>query len=384
MLKHEWPLLFGILLDMVGFGMVLPDIQTRLESFGAAGWLIGAVLASYFLVQMLVSPLWGRVSDRIGRKPVLIICGVLSAVSMVVYGISHSVVLILLSRVLSGCGGANVVAAQAYLSDTTDDEARTGAMGRVGSAITAGLVLGPVAGGFLAAAGGHMLLGLAAAAASAVGALWIWLGVPSAPVRRRDSPASALPVFDLSLLRDVRGIRPLFALATVAFFALACLEGTFGRLIRHKLGYGPKEFGLVFSYEALLGVVVQGALLARVANRLAPRPLLRVAYLLQGAGLGLTPFMPNLLGLFAASTLYATGAGLANPTLNSLCSEATPEPRQGEMFGLLQSARSLGFLLGPVIGGVLFDWRPEAPYLMAGAVAVLVGIAAAWRGARRH
>ena len=376
-MPYEWPLLFAVLLDMVGFGMVLPDIQTRLESFGAGGGLIGAVLACYFLVQMVASPLWGRFSDRVGRKPVLLLCGALSAGSMLLYGFSHSVGMILLSRALAGLGGANVVAAQAYLADKAADGERTAAMGRVGGITTAGLILGPALGGFLAALGGHRLLGFAAASASAFGLLWIGIGVPGMrPVQdKKTQAANGLP--NLSLLRDVTALRPLFVLAAAAYFALACLEGTFGRLIHHKLGYGPREFGLIFSYEALLGVIVQGALLARVSARLAPRPLLRLAYVLQGVGLGMTPFMPNLAGLFFASTLYAAGTGFANPTLNSLCSEVTPPPRQGEMFGLLQSTRSLGFLGGPILGGLLFDWKPEAPYLLAGGVALLVSLLAA-------
>lgn len=361
---------------MVGFGMVLPDIQTRLEGFGAGGWLIGAVLASYFLVQMVASPLWGRFSDRIGRKTVLLLCGALSAGSMLLYGLSHTVGVILLSRALAGLGGANVVVAQAYLADETDEGKRTAAMGRIGMVTTAGLILGPALGGFLATLGGHRLLGLVAASASAFGLLWIWFGVPGARPAQDKKPRALTVLPDLSLLHDVPALRSLFLLAAVAFFALACLEGTFGRLIRHKLGYGPKEFGLIFSYEALLGVIVQGMLLVRVSARLSSRSLLRLAYTLQGVGLGLTPFMPNLAGLFFASTLYATGTGFANPMLNSLCSDVTPEPRQGEMFGLLQSARSFGFLGGPILGGLLFDWKPEAPYLLAGGVALMVGLLA--------
>jgi MFS family permease len=255
-------------------------------------------------------------------------------------------------------------------------------MGRVGSATTAGLVLGPALGGLLAALGGHLLLGIAAASASAFGVLWIALGVPNARPRLPEEGAVRQRLFNLSLLRDVPQIRALLVLAAVSFFALACLEGTFGRLIHHKLGFGPQEFGLIFSYEALLGVVVQGFLLTWIAKRLEVQPLLRLAYILQGVGLALTPFMPNIAGLFAASTVYAVGSSVASPTLNSLCSKVTPEERHGEMFGVLQSARSFGFLFGPILGGILFDWRPEAPYLLAGFVAVGVGLALTVRTTR--
>jgi len=381
----ELPLLFAIFLDLAGFGMVIPDVQTRLETLGASGLIIGSVLSSYFLVQMLVSPLWGRLSDRVGRKPILVACGALSSASMVAYALAQSPVPILLSRVLAGFAAANVVVAQAYLADTTETEAaREAAMGRVGAAITSGLILGPALGGWLAEVGGNRLLGSVAALAAGLGALWIALAVPHHPPREARRPGKQ-PAFDLSLLRDVPRLRPLFLLAASAFFALACLEGTFGRLIRLKLGYGPSEFGLIFGYESALGVLVQAVLLAPVMARLGPRALLVAAYVLQGVGLALTPFAPHLTGLFAVSTLFALGAGFANPTLNALSSAATPPSRQGEMFGLLQATRSFGFLLGPILGSLLFDWRPEAPYLLAGGVlmasALLAVVGRAFRSA---
>ena len=312
----------------------------------AHGWQIGGVFAVYFLVQMALSPLWGQWSDRIGRKPIIIVCGMLSAGSMLAYALAHGVWGVLGSRILAGLGGANVVVAQAYLADTTDEEGRAAAMGRMGAATTGGLILGPALGGWLAARGGSGLVGSVAASASAVGVVWVWLGVPRGVVpQAKEKPRHKF--FDFSLLQDAPALRRLFVVASLGFFVLACLEGTFGRLIHHNLGFGPKEFGLIFGYEALVGVVVQGALLDRISHRISPPLLLRLGYLLQGVELGITPFMPGLAALFGASTLFAVGTGLANPTLNTLCSEATPQPRQGEMFGLLQSAPFLRLLVWP-------------------------------------
>ncbi len=358
--------------------MLLPDIQTRLEAFGAIGWQIGGVFAAYFLVQIICSPGWGQLSDRTGRKPILVVCGLLSSGSMLVYAFAHGTWGIVASRVLAGVGGANVVAAQAYLADSTDDQTRPAAMGRIGAATTSGLIFGPALGGWLAAQGGNLLVGIVAASASMLGVLWIGLGVPrdTPPKDKAKEKKTRQKFLDLSLLKDAPALRPLFVVAAVAFFVLACLEGTFGRLIWHKLRYGPKEFGLIFGYEALLSVVFQSVLLDKLSHLLSRSLLLRLAYLLQGVGLSLMPFMPNLFALFGASTLFAIGTGIANPILNTLCSEAAPLPRQGEMFGLLQSTRSLGFLFGPMIGGALFDWHPEIPYLMAGSVAVGIAVLA--------
>lgn len=364
---------------MVGFGMAFPDIQTRAEGYFQAagvskpGVLIGLLLASYFVTQILVSPRWGALSDRIGRKPVLLICTALSALSMVSYALLPSWWGILFSRLLAGFAAANVVVGQAYIADETNEEERPKAMGRVGAALSLGLVAGPAFGGWLADLGdfkfgaGNYLLGLVAAGLSAIACLWIWLGVPATPPREERRPG-ARKVFDITLLADLPQLRRLFLISSVGWFALACLEGTFGRLIRLKLGYGPQEFGWIFSYESLLGAVIGWFLLDRLTKRFSDVRLLRGGYLLQGVGLALTPFAPGLAVLFLASTLYAAGSGVANPTINSLCSKATPDHRQGEMFGLLQGARSFGFMLGPIVGGVLFDLRAESPYLLAGAV----------------
>ena len=369
----EAVLLGAVFFDLAAFGAVLPDVQTRLEGFGARGWLIGVVLASYFLVQTAVSPLWGRLSDRTGRKVPLVICFALSAGSFVLYGLAGSSLLILASRIVAGLAAANVALAQAEVAGLHDEATRPAALGRLGAATTGGLIFGPAIGGWLSHVGGGFLLGMSAASLSALAALALALTVPSPKAaeidrgeKKPDAPKGLLPNF--SLLRDIPALASLFILAATAWLALACLEGTFGRLIHRTLGYGPREYGLIFGYEALLGVLVQTFLLGVLTARFSPAALLRAGYGLQGIGLGFTPLAPNLGWLFACSTLYAVGAGIANPTVNARCSAVTPESRQGEMFGVLQAARSVGFLLGPVLGGILFDWRPEAPYLLAAAV----------------
>ncbi len=390
---REGPLLFAIFLDLVGFGMAFPDLQLRAEQFRAPGWLIGLLLSSYFAVQMLASPRWGSLSDRIGRKPVLLACTALSSLSMVAYAFAENVWLILASRILAGLAAANVVVAQAYIADNTTEEQRAASMGRVGSAILIGLVAGPALGGELAHRGGNYLMGLCAAGASAMSLVWIYFAVEQQPPRAERKPGSRA-LLDLRLLRDVPRLRRIFFVSAGGWFALACLEGTFGRLIKHMFGLGQREFGWIFSYESLLGALL-GLLMARIALRFASEAILRVGYLLQGVGLGLTPLAPllvagvgavgaypvQIVSIGIASTIYAIGLGLVNPTLNTVSSNLTPADRQGELFGLLQAARSAGFLAGPAIGGVLFDWQPAAPYALAAGVAVLAALLISANGA---
>lgn len=375
-LRAELPLLGAVFLDLLGFGMIVADIQLRAQALVPpglpVGLLIGLLLASTFVTQTLVSPHWGALSDRWGRKPVVVLCTLLSASAMLLYGAAGSLWLLFASRVVSGFGAANVAVAQALVADSADGPARTAALGRVGGVISAGLVVGPPLGGFLAKAAGSHVVGYVAGAASLVGALAMWAFLPSPPPRE-PAETGRRPIFDFRLLRDLPAIRPLVLIAVVAWFSLATLEGTFARLIARLFGYGQLQFGFILGYESLLGVVVQSLFLGWLVRRWKDGRLLRAAYLLQGVGLALNPAaawlgVPPLATLFVASTLYAFGSGVANPVVNGLCSKLTPPDRQGELFGLLQGARSTGFVVGPMIGGVLFDLWPPLPYCLAGLV----------------
>lgn len=368
--KREWPLFFAIFLDLVGFGMAFIDLQFRAEVYGASSEGIGLILASYSAVQLVVSPIWGRISDRVGRKPILLICTFLSAMSMLVYAFFPTIIGIIVSRVLAGFAAANVVVGQAYLVDVTNEEQRKGAMGRVNAAILLGLILGPTVGGEIVTRWGSQMLGLVAAAASLLSSLWIWVGIPHLEPREIVEPGKKNLIFNFSILRQVPGLLNLFAVTFAGWFVLACLEGTFGRLIQHNLGYGQREFGWVFSYESLLGAGISASL-GWFAARASQLNLLRVGYMFQGIGVAMFPLAPNLWVIFIASSIYAFGLGICTPTANAVLSSATPEERQGELFGVIQAARSFGFLFGPFLGGYLFGIRPSSPYFLAAGVAFL-------------
>jgi MFS family permease len=373
----ELALLFAVFLDLAGFGMAFPDLQLRAEWFahnaGIAkpGIVIGLLLTSYFVVQFLVSPHWGRLSDRIGRKPVLLICTALSASSMLMYALSTNIWGILASRILAGLAAANVVVAQAYVADTSEEGERTAKQGRVSAALLLGLVAGPAIGGILAHAGGNRLLGFVAAGASTLSLIWIAIAIPPHVKPTTPREPGKHPIFNFSLLKESKPLRILFFYAATGWFVLACLEGTFGRLIEHNLGFGQEQFGWIFAYESLLGAGV-GFLLTWVSKRFKEQTILRGGFLLEGIGLAVMPFAPGLLALFGASTAYAIGLGFVNPTINGVGSELAPAHRQGEMFGILQGTRSIGFMVGPVLGGALFDVNPGLPYFLAGGIALVL------------
>lgn len=393
--KSERPLLLAVFLDLLGFGMLIADIQLRAEHMTPYGWptglVIGILLASTFIIQWFVSPRWGRVSDRTGRKPIIVVCTLLSAAAMLTYGLAPSLVFLALSRVLAGFGAANVAVSQAYISTKLAGPDQTAALGRIGAAISAGLVLGPPVGGFLAVFGersalshglpGQFFVGVVAGLCSLVGAVvvGVWvardLGLESADLGEGNAKSPR------SLLRDFPELIPLVIMIGSAWFSLATLEGTFARLIEKLFGYGPLQFGTIFGYESLLGIAIQGLVLASILKRMKELSLVRLGYFGQGIGLGLNPFAsilaPSIIPmvtLVVASTLYALGAAVSNPTMNAVCSRQVPANRQGELFGLLQGTRSFGFVVGPLLGGLLFDWKASAPYYLAGAVCVIVAL----------
>lgn len=383
MKRSQLPLILAVGLDMTGFGMIIPDIQTRAEAFlrtekwnlppgVSEGVVIGLILASMFIVQFVVSPIWGGKSDRLGRKNVFVACTLLSAGSMAVYAMAGTAALLLASRVIAGFGGANVAVAQASIADSTDGKSRSVGLGYLSAAQSTGLIAGPFFGGVIARLFGSNVLGWVAMALSLAGVAAVVLWGEFAQAEK----VSTRRKFGFGpLIRDFPRLLPLVVLAGAAWFALATLEGTFGRLLNATWGYDEFHFGLLFGFESVVGLVVQGLLLKWLIGMLPERWLLWAGYVLQGVGLAATPFVPNLAGLFAASLCYAFGVSVANPTVNGLCSKSVSEDRQGEVFGVLQSARSIGFMLGPLIGGALFDHWNALPYLVAGAVCASVAFA---------
>jgi len=358
---------------MMGFGMIIADVQLRTEKLGAKGWLIGCILASTFVVQTIFSPIWSRLGDRTNRKTIFALCTLISGLGMAAYGIGDSLWLILLSRLLAGLGAANVALGQAMVASQTPDEERTRVMGWLSAIMSLGLIVGPAIGGTMAVHAGSKALGLAAAALSAVGFLCILVLVPSSPgtgastERRKWSWSPAI-------FNDFPRVRPFLLTTLIAWTALALLEGTFARLIKANLGLGSQEFGWIFGYESALGLLISGVLLVHITRVLGDRGAIRIAFFSEGIGLGLTPLAPSLAVLFLCSTFFAGGTSVANPTVYSLVSRIVPEERHGELFGLIQSIRGAGFVIGPIVGGSLFDISHAAPYFLAGFACLVAGI----------
>jgi MFS family permease len=372
-LPEYWPLLAMIFLDLVGFGMVIADVQLRAAGFGAKGWLIGLTLSSMFVVQLIFSPFWGGLADRVGRKPVVVFCTILSAASLLVYGLATSIEWILLSRILAGMAAANVAVAQSWLSRSTAEADRPTVMGHMGAALTAGLVIGPAIGGFLAEHLGNKGVGLVGASCSLIGVLLVAMLSRDQGRTEAEQDEKKLPI---SVLFKEKRLVALMILSSVAWTALACLEGTFARLLAGQYDKGQSWFGIIFGYESLVGFVVQAFLIKALTKKWSQKTLVFYGLLMQGIGLASMPYYPVFGLIFFGATIYSFGSALFGPSLNAWCANVTPNRLQGTMFGALQSARSFGFIVGPAVGGAMFDWDMGAPYVMAGGVCLIAAFLA--------
>lgn len=369
-----------ILLDLIGFGMILPLLPFYAQELHATPAQIGLLFSSYSLTQLLFSPLLGRLSDRVGRRPVLLvsICG--SAAAHLMFALAGSFWMLVLARSLAGVAAANYSIAQAYMADVSTSKDRSKAMGLVGAAFGIGFVLGPALGGILARIG-HQAVPLTAAGLSAINFLialvWLPESLP-AEVRQR---SQARPWTDLSGLGRVWRNVPLRGLMLLFFLVMFCFslfEATLALYCQQRFGFGASETSWLFVYVGVVLVVVQGGLIGRLVKRFGERRLILSGIALMAVGLALLPAVPSLGVLLASLLLLALGSGVHNPSTLGLLSRLTDEGSQGGTIGLSRSFGALARTLGPAAGTWIFGAAGASwPFWTAGGL-MLVALLIAW------
>jgi DHA1 family tetracycline resistance protein-like MFS transporter len=374
------PILFLIVLtDLVGFGLVIPLLPFYAVRFAASPQAVTWLLATYSLCQLFTAPLWGRLSDRIGRRPVLIASLLASAFAYLWLGAASRLWMLFAARAFTGACAGNIAAAQAYIADVTAPENRAKGMGLIGAAFGLGFIIGPAAGGFLAGndpatadlARPAWLAALLSLAALAGVVLLLRESLPRE--RRRRGQAKSRIGAILGALR-----RPLLARLILTFFlvilAFAGMESTFALWAMWQFGWGPGQVGYVFAYVGVLSAVLQGGLIGRLTGRFGEPRLLLWGLTLIALGLVALASTRGPALLAVAVSGLALGMGLTQPSLNSLISRRAGEAEQGEVLGVSQSVGSLARVLGPAAAGVLFaELGRASPFLWGAAL-----IAAAW------
>lgn len=380
-------LFLTVFLDLLGFGLVIPFLPGLARDLGAGDFVATLPGAAYSLMQFLFIPIWGRLSDRVGRRPVLLWSIAASAVGMVMLGLGHSLAWLFVARLWSGVATANIAVAQAYIADVTTPETRARGMGLIGMAFGLGFIFGPAVGGILShtpVPGLHIgaLPALVAAALSTVNLLLALRTLPESlpPAARGKRVRRAVPL-DLAAFRAATQMPGIGVAVALNFFVIvwfAGMEQTFRLFTDDSFGMTAAGTGAIFTVVGVVGATVQGGLVGRLARRfgearliIAGTVLLAVAFALLAAS-PLFGHTPGIVALYGASVLMAMGNGIASPSLPSYVSKRAPAADQGLALGTLQSASALGRVFGPALGGILYaTFNPTAPYV-AGAIGLML------------
>lgn len=364
-----------VFVDMLSFGLVIPDLQIRAPQLGAGGWKLGVVQGAFSFCTFLAAPWFGRLSDRVGRKPVLALGALLNAGSFLLYAYAHDFPSLLAARILGGLGSANLSAAFAYVSDVSGEENRAKSFGFLGAAFGLGFIFGPVAGGVLAERGGNWLLGIVAMTVALLNFAWILFAL-----REGRSPSTSAAVFNLRALREalaIPGMAALLILFGVYNFGFSNLEATFVRLMNLNHGLDREHTGYILGFVGVCMAFVQAGLVGKVAARFGERWMVRFGLLVVVPVFALLPFVPTVSLVYLVVLPLALGAGVAGPGIQSLISRTASASIQGGMFGITQGLGALARTVGPIVGNTLFEAKPAYPY-MAGALFILVPVAISW------
>lgn len=365
-----------VFVDLLGFGIILPILPFYAERFGANGLWVGAILTAYSGAQFVAAFFLGRISDRVGRRPVLLASLAGSAVSLALTGLAGSLAVLLASRVLAGAFGGSIATAQAYIADSTDSSNRTKYLGMLGATIGMGFVFGPAIGAGLSGFG-FSTAAFVAAALAAANLLFGFFKLPETRVGGDRSASRPSPV--LAALASLRHptIRPVLAAIFLATCSFAGMEATFALLGQERFGLDAGGMGLIFTLVGVVIAVVQGGLVGRLNVRLGERRLALLGSALMAVGLLALPLMPTLSVCVLALGLLAVGQGFVSPTLPGILSLTSAADEQGETLGIGQSAAAAARAVGPLLAGWLFDLGSALPYFVG---AVLVVVAAACIG----
>lgn len=373
-----------VFIDLIGFGIVLPLLPRYSEQFGAKGFAIGAIISSFSLMQFFFAPVWGRLSDRIGRRPVLLISLAGSAMSYALFAIaagyqgSTGLMILLASRVFAGICGANLSVASAYIADVTTPENRSKGMGMIGMAFGLGFILGPALGGLSAKMWGLAGPGWVAASVCAFNFLLACkILVESRQPSSQHAPSR--PKWDQwvhTLSQPKLGL--LIGLFFLATFCFTAFESTLPLLLDKRFRYDETQISFLFAYCGLVGALVQGGAIGRLVKRFGEQSLIFGSLLVVAVSLVMIPFVPGLIGLLLSLALFSIGSGINRAPTMGLISINSPLNEQGATLGVAQSAGTLARVIGPTIATGLYAWHLPLPYVMCAMVALIASVVA-WK-----
>jgi MFS family permease len=375
-----------VVVDLVGFGIVMPLLPLYAVKYDVDGVTIGLLVSSFSAMQFLFAPVWGRVSDRYGRRPVLLLGLAGSVISYTLFGLADSIVWLFVARIGAGICGATISTSAAYIADITPPGQRARGMALIGAAFGIGFTLGPPLGlyadhlgeqmttaGTLPARIAQGLPGFIAALMSLISFIWTW-AVVDEPPRRAFAPRA---LFDAGAFRRAASPATLAMLLLFSFtsvFAFSNFEGTLSLLLQsERFDYSRMEMGKVFLFIGISLALIQGFLVRRALRTVPERTMIRIGFALMALGLAGVAMVDTGPGLLISIGVAVTGFGSVTPSLSSLISRQADAEHQGGTMGLAQSASSLGRILGPYVGNVAFDPRAAEAGVLGPLLVALCG-----------
>ena len=390
-----------VFIDLIGFGIVVPMIPVFSRHFGASPFLVGVIVASFSAMQFIFSPIWGKLSDRYGRRPILLISTAGAAVSYVIFALSAvqgNLWLLLASRLFAGACGGNITVAQAYVADISKPEERSKKMGLIGMAFGLGFIFGPIISGVALKYIGETGPGWVAAALCALNFVLAYFilveSLKPDSIQASDRPRFAQWGHTLGMPK----IGLLVFLFFIATFAFSCFESTLALLIsdNFNLGLASDAKGpaatviSLFVFCGLISAFVQGGMIGRLVKSFGEPKLIVASLVMTGASLMLLPLIHGdgplkwsavlhladkpWVWMLLVLVLLSFGSSLSRAPLFGLLSNLTPANEQGATIGVAQSAGSLARILGPLFAGALYGHHPAMPYLICGALSILAGL----------
>jgi len=362
-------LLLTIFIDLLGFGIVIPILPNYTKSLGHADYWVGIVAAIYSLMAFFATPIWGAVSDRYGRRPILLGTIVFGTVGYLMFSQATSIPILLLSRIIAGLGSGNISVAQAYISDITTPADRTKRLGLVGMAFGLGFIFGPPIGGFLMSNYGFAWVGYFASALCFLNLILAYILLPeSLTEKNTKSKISILPIQDIKKAIAIPSrIRILiFNFLYVAAFSMFNITATL--LWEEHYGLNDKERGYVFAFIGITTAIVQGGLIGTMKKYFTEKKLLMAGSIFMGISIALIPFVPIHLFIpleLLLLLIMSISNGSVGPSALSILSMGAGKQEQGAVMGLFQSAGSIARAFGPLLGGIIYGWHPTLPYLTA-------------------
>ena len=367
-----WTIWTTVALDLVGFGIIVPILGRYAERFGANGLQVGLMFASFSVAQMVFAPILGRISDKVGRKPVIVFSLIGTAVGSFVTGAAGALWVLFLGRILDGASGASVAVAQGAVADIAPPEQRARLMGMLGAAFGVGFVVGPALGGLAALGGPHVPFYLAGSIAA--------INAVAAMIRLPETKPDTSHITEKSQ-RGTALSPALKRFALVGFLSMlgfAGFEATFSIWGEKQFGFTEGSASIVFVFVGVTLVAVQGGLIGPLTQRLGSRKLLRIGLSLVAVGLLLLGVTTTWPMLFVALFLLSLGQGMSGPSGSALVAELAPVERRGEAIGYQQSTAAFGRVAGPVMAGALFDHVGINSQFLVSGILIVFAVGSVW------